>query len=494
MSSNTGLFSKFCRSALGISAAFFILIYFFIAVSRIRFPFELEWMEGACVDHVNRILQGKKLYVEPSIDFVPFQYTPVYFYVSALTAKLTGIGFLPLRLVSLVSSFSCFFLIFLIVRKETGNNFSALLSAGLFAATFHISGGWFDLGRVDSLFLASLLLVLYLFPRAISIRKTILMGMLVAVPVFIKQTALVFVLPLILYSIIRSRKNGLILAGTVCFTLLLSSFLLDSIHDGWFLYYVFGRQLPLEPRMFVEFWTIDLALQLPVACAMSAIYFSGIFRTREKGRTLFYAFSTVAMFGCSWIARVHNGGYLNVLMPAYAMISILFGLSLHELISGTDTSDSRGMKKYIPAGIYAITFLQFTLLVYSPFQHIPSASDLNAGNQLVKKIAAVEGEVLIPYHGFLTSMAGKKSYAHYMAIVDLIVSGDSWASAKLVKETSQAIQEKKFGAILLDRTWFEKEMAKHYILTGHCFTDPAVFWPREGTKTRPESIYLPSGN
>src|SRR5690242_13004900 len=78
-----------------------LLMYCFY--QRISFPYELHWMEGGSVDHVRRILAGEPLYVPPSIDFVPYTYTPWYFYLSAFVSRIIGIGFIPLRLVSIVA-------------------------------------------------------------------------------------------------------------------------------------------------------------------------------------------------------------------------------------------------------------------------------------------------------------------------------------------------------------------------------------------------------
>jgi hypothetical protein len=68
-------------------------VYILIACYRIRSPFEIEWFEGTLVDHVQRILNGESLYVAPSLKFVPCMYTPLYYFVAAVVAKLTGIGF-----------------------------------------------------------------------------------------------------------------------------------------------------------------------------------------------------------------------------------------------------------------------------------------------------------------------------------------------------------------------------------------------------------------
>ena len=52
-----------------------VLIYLarflYIALSRMAFPFTLEWMEGGSFVQVSRILAGQPLYVRPSFDFIP---------------------------------------------------------------------------------------------------------------------------------------------------------------------------------------------------------------------------------------------------------------------------------------------------------------------------------------------------------------------------------------------------------------------------------------
>jgi hypothetical protein len=126
---------KLLRYLLAAGAISFILTYIIIALLRLQYPYELEWMEGGMVDHVLRVLSGQRLYVRPSLEFVPFIYPPLFAYLSAMVALVTGIGFEALRLVSFVSSLGAFLLIFLIVRRESGNKFAALLSTGLFAAT-----------------------------------------------------------------------------------------------------------------------------------------------------------------------------------------------------------------------------------------------------------------------------------------------------------------------------------------------------------------------
>ena len=87
-------------------ALYYIIMFIVIAVSRLTFPFDVEWMEGGMVEHVFRILNSQPIYTVPSLEFIPYIYTPLYFYLSSWVSELTGIGFFPLRLVSFISTLS----------------------------------------------------------------------------------------------------------------------------------------------------------------------------------------------------------------------------------------------------------------------------------------------------------------------------------------------------------------------------------------------------
>ena len=56
----------------------FLTLLLVVGLSRIGYPYELEWMEGGSLQNVQRVVGGESIYVEPSIDFVPFLYTPLY--------------------------------------------------------------------------------------------------------------------------------------------------------------------------------------------------------------------------------------------------------------------------------------------------------------------------------------------------------------------------------------------------------------------------------
>ena len=484
--------AKFLRYLLLSVAICFLAIYLILAFLRIRYPFELEWMEGACVDHVVRILSGERLYVSPSLDFIPFMYTPLYFYLSAAVSSIIGVDFLPLRLVSFVSSLGSFFLIFLFVKKETGSGFWAMVSSSLFAAAFRISGAWFDIARADSLFLVLILAGLYLIRFKDSSRSYLLAGMLFSLSFLTKQTALIISLPIMLYCVLSDRRRSVYFIGTVVVIIVASTYILNYIHDGWYAYYVseLPRGKPIVGSIFASFWTKDIILVLPVAFILSLFYVLVQLRDPEKKSRLFYLLMPIAMLGGAWVTRLRLGSYDNVLMPAYAALSILFGLGAYEAFQRI-RSGSTNKRRLMEVAAYAVCIIQFLTLAYNPQRQVPGQADVEAGHVLIATMSQIPGEVLMPYHSFLPTLAGKKSHAHHQAISDIMVGDDGPIKDKLYDEITQAIGEQRFAALIFDSPWFPKLTDKYYEPERMLFDHADVFWTVTGMRTNPQIIYVP---
>jgi 4-amino-4-deoxy-L-arabinose transferase-like glycosyltransferase len=484
--------AKVLRYLLLFVAIYFIAAYLILAFLRIRYPFELEWMEGACVDHVLRILSGERLYVSPSLEFIPFMYTPLYFYLSAAVSKIIGVGFAPLRLVSFVSSLGSLVLIFLFVWKETGSRFWGVLSSSLFAATFRISGAWFDIARADSLFLFLTLAGLYLIRFKDSSKSYLLAGLLFSLSFLSKQTALIVSLPIMLYCVLSDRRRSIYFIGTVVVIIAASTYILNYIHDGWYAYYVseLPRGKPIERSLFASFWTKDIASALPIAFILSLFYIFVQFRDPKKRNRLFYLLMLIATLGGAWVTRLRLGSYDNVLMPAYAALSILFGLGAYEGFQRirAASTNKRGLMEI---GIYIVCIIQFLILTYNPQRQVPGKEDVEAGRVLIATMAEIPGEVLMPYHSFLPTLAGKRSHAHHQAVSDIMVGDDGPIKDKLYDEMVQAIGRQRFDALILDSPWFPKLTEKYYKPDRMLFDHPDVFWTVTGMRTNPQIIYVP---
>ncbi len=494
------------KHALVLIAVAYLITYFVIALNRIAYPYELEWMEGGSVDHVRWILAGRQLYNEPSLEFIPFIYAPLYYYVCALLSHVLGVGFFPLRLVSFLSSLGCLIILFEFVRRETRSSVYGILSACLYAATYRISGAWFDIARSDSLFMLFLLasIILLRFHRNTS--SLLLSGILMSLSFLTKQTALFIAIPLSIYCLIYLKRwTRFVFPATFLLTAGLSALVLNWVSDGWYFYYAY--QLPLRhppvTYMIINFWRHDLLNPLSIALAISLLYLIHLGSTRRSDDTSFFLLLFIGMVGASWISRLHTGGYSNVLFPAYAAIAIHFALGIRIFAShvpATPGDDHRGARssvngyrlsdsRFYQCFVMCLCIFQFLSLSYNPSKQLPSKEDREAGNKLVQIMRNIEGDVFLPYHGYIPALAGKKTYAHYMAMDDILRAADDEIKDNLVDEIRAAIRRKQFSAIILDSPWFTEEIEESYTLSRGIFDNADVFWPVTGMKTRPEMIY-----
>jgi len=475
-------------ATLVLSGAF-IALYLAVALARVAFPYELEWMEGGAVDHVRRLLSGQPLYVKPSLEFIPYIYPPLYFEVCAMVCRATDAGFAPMRAVSIAASLGCFVLLFLIVRRETGSASAGLLGAGLFAATYRVSGAWLDLARVDSLFLMLTLASAYVLRGGDALWRCAAAGALMTMSFLTKQPAAIVALALVPHEILRRRGLARI-AFPVSFAALAAASvaLLDARSGGWFAWYVLDlpRQHALETSMFLGFWIHDIARHIPIAAGMAVVWL--IIGRRGTGVSPLFTSSLAAgMLAAAWTGRVHTGGYDNVLLPACAAMALLFGVSAHALVQQAgERSHGR------PALVHLLCCIQLIALLYDPFEQIPTQADVDAGDQLVQLIGRIPGDVYLPMHGYLPALAGKATWAQAQAIDDVSRGTNQELIDGLDAQLTQAVVDGRFGAIIIDAMgWpFHEEMSRRYEDKGPLWRDPAVLMPRTGLKTRPEVLYL----
>ena len=90
------------------------------------------------------MLDGKPIYTSPSVEFVPYLYNPLYYYLSALVAKAMGNGTSTLRFVSFCCTLALFATLYHLVARETKSRLAGVLALGILAATFGLNGQWFD--------------------------------------------------------------------------------------------------------------------------------------------------------------------------------------------------------------------------------------------------------------------------------------------------------------------------------------------------------------
>ncbi|MGH7197221.1 MAG: ArnT family glycosyltransferase [Candidatus Omnitrophota bacterium] len=456
------------RKALTALSVWFFFIYGVVVFFRLWYPYSLELYEGVMAEQVLRILEGRVLYVEPSLEYIPSVYPPLYFYLSALVAKFSGIGFFPLRLVSFAASLGAFFLVYLLVKKETGNKGIALASAALLAAVYKINRDWYDIARVESLFLFWTLAALCGIRFAKTAKGLALAGLCAGLAFLSKQTALVIFLPLFFYSIFVHRGRSFWLIGTAAAVIGLTTVYFERVSGGWYAYYLFkipGQHAAsfIGDRVW-GFWLKDLLAGLPIAFPLALVFFFGKDPGLPAKTKFFYICAALGMLGVSWLGRLPEGGARNALFPAFAWVAVVSGLSAAAFLAkGKDTA------------VYFLCALQLALLLYDPLMRLPTRESYQAGENTVKRMAQAQGEVYAPSLPFVPRLAGKRSYAHPTLLKD-IRGADPERGEQLIAQTRQAFKDGKFAAIFFEPNFFDQPFGKNYVKAEPVSLTGARFW------------------
>jgi hypothetical protein len=419
------------------------LVYLFVVLHRIGYPYELEWLEGGAVEIAGRVAHGQAIYVAPSIHYVPYPYTPLYFWVTGSLARLMGVGFLPLRLVSFISSLGACALLVRIVWRETGDVVAGVVASGLFTATFAVSGAWLDIGRVDSMALFLLLLALYLGRHVRGIGGGITLGVVAFLAFMTKQSDLLALLPVLVVLVIFKRRMGLAALATVAALVAGSTCLLDATSHGWYGYYAFQELLHQGEIRSVwrTFFTKDLwHAAWAIGLGLLALPLSIRYRTLTSTDWPYWGAAIAGLLLSALVSRLHSGGGPDVLIPAYAATALMGAFGYDALLRAAKQAGASGQGTawlaMVPtaAGLVLalIVAVQIGALHYSTSRYIPTASDRAAGDHLIALIHRTPGPVIVADHPFYDTLAGKASWAQGEAVHDILRAGPSEARTDLV--------------------------------------------------------------
>jgi len=467
------------RLALAASG-YFLLQYLVLAGLRLGYPYELEWLEGVCMTHVLQLVHGKPLYGPPSVDFIPYLYTPLYFQVAAVFVKALGVHYASTRLLSFLCSLGIFALLYVWGRKESGRRGGGWLAMGFFAAQYRWAGAWLDTGRVDSLFLLFLLAGALRFRCSSRPAHDALAALLFLLAFMTKQTALTVGLGFALCALLI--RPGL--WPRLCFGLLFAggvALYWTGMHlatDGWFTQYTYimprGHDLLWRklPRVLVH----DLLRHVPLLALATAAWCLG--ETRAKGfRGFLFAGCWIGtLLVITLLSRLRLGGYDNVLLPL-----ALGGATSFAALLARDG----GRKPWLSLAALA----QFGLLAYNPIAQLPTRADRENGDAIVDYLRAIDGTVFLPQQALLAWQAGKGTYhSHETTFFDLASSTPDGSVHRLMEE---ALAEQRWDVIVLAQTrWFPHILPRWYRQIDPPFPVNEHFIPVTGAPSRPRYVYV----
>jgi hypothetical protein len=385
-------------------SAFGLCTFAYTVGARVLFPWPLEWMEGASLQHALRLLRAEPLYDAPSGDFIPYLYPPLAYVPMALSAALFGATLPAARLASIACSLAAAALIGRAASHATGAPSAGWAAAGLFALGFGYTGAFLDLARVDACFV---LLVAAAAERVLAQRPRAALPWLV-LSAFAKQHGVILLAAVSIALLAREpRRTAAAVAGS-WLALLGAFFALELTSDGWFGRYALALPAShgVDPSLFTSFFAIDLLVYLPVLVVGAALALGR--RARSWGA--FEALLAAALVAGA-LGRAHPGGHDNVRLPAFALLCIA-GLApvCRALLAPAATPRRR-------IALCAALVAQFALLWQAPSFHAPPDGSAERFAQLRAALIGCGGggRAVALDHALLTS----EPFVHTMALSDL---------------------------------------------------------------------------
>jgi hypothetical protein len=441
---------------------------------------------------------------------VPDGYPPLYFATSAAAASVLGLSYLPLRLVSLVSSLACFAVLGRLVQRETASAAAGTAAAGLLAATYFVTRTWLDVARVDSLFIALSVAALYAARWMRRTREAVIVGLLLAAAFLTKQNGLAEGVAVLTALAAGPRRR---LAGTAALTygavLGISTLALGLASRGSYVYYVFVlmTEHTLNHAAFGQFWTVRL---LPVLGLAGCALIPGARRI-----PLVLAAGCSALIVESYATLVHSGGEANDLLPAYLAVALLAGLALSDQPGGLVSAGADRLarvriagwrpgqvRRWAAAAAAALVTAQLAVLVngFHPGRAIPTSADRAAGWRLAAGMRAFGGAIAVPSDPGLDLLAGLPAVAHQGAADDVLRASGTTGTVSFRSSAARAVAARRFSAIVTENAGppdgFPRDLTRYYhrcpqtLLRG---VPPAVFQAVAGSPGRPTYVWLPTG-
>lgn len=225
--------SPWLRRAVPVAAVLFFLAWCNISV---RPDFSWDDAEPEVLNQAWRLAQGESLY--RGIENPPFvfaAYTPIYYALVGLLLKLTGLSFLPAKLVSFLSALSIGWAMVLMSRRWLGRARDGLWSAFFL---FLIPAFLYNAARshVQMLAVALSLWSFFFFLRERRLEALVISPILAVLAFYTKQTQVALPLAMAAYLLVRNRRWFIPYVATGLIAGTLPLLWLQKTTGGYFLY------------------------------------------------------------------------------------------------------------------------------------------------------------------------------------------------------------------------------------------------------------------
>jgi len=494
-----------------IASFAYALSFFVAALIRMNYPYDLEWLEGGIACGVLRLLEGKPLYAAPRSEYFSLNYPPLYYLVVWAFSKICGLHYWVGRLVSILAAICTGLLLWRLTSRYNKLNAIALIVPGLYYASFHYTGDFYDLFRIDSLAYAFALGAFYVAWSWPPLPSALFSAFFLCAAIFTKQAITPFIPFALLFILPKGKRAALTFSLSSLIIITVGVAWLSSASGDWFYELCIrkssgiGYNLAPVSRYVLRDLIFKTPL-IPLGAGCWCIW--SILSRRDRGfHKAHCSLWSLPFVGGLLTFILTRSGYVGWVNDSIPMV--IFGFAFVGIFwSSVHTYHGR-CARVIEWLLCLSAGLQFLLFMYSPLQQIPTTADRKAGDRLMATLRKYRGDILMIYHPFYPVLIGKRPSFHADELfLYYVQGGGNPEAADLPLDLLARIEEKYYSAIVLDYDRGEKNQVtgtelveikklgrlidEHYYLAERLFDkDDPSFWPRTGWKVRPDFLYLP---
>jgi len=409
-------FISLARNLFAVYASVWIVFMVYLWFNHVSFPLNLEAMELTVVQHLRRIMAGQQLYVEPSPDFVPLAYAPLYYYISVPFAWLFGANLFTMRLVAILGMLGAGAVIFLTIKKQTGSYWWAIMATGLFASAYLVMDTYLDNAHSDSWLLFTVLLGCYFIDKNRS-RATNVLGLLFLVVSFwFKQHGALFAIGGTLYLTWRDGLKSSWIYWTLATLLGPVLYVLSP-------FFMFGPQFHYYTYTIPSHWSelsfsavkryVGYIAKGYLALAGTGVIASVYFIIKKLGRVSIWYFMLPFAMLSGFMGALDPGSNNNVFITMGAWFIISGVLGLYNLKNQYSSVNKWALHLVALA-------ISFGLFFYNPLSVVVSPKSSDAYRDFVSYLNSLDGPVYAPWIGQLESDYTFTPSVHWVPMEDLV--------------------------------------------------------------------------
>lgn len=425
-------------AALVVCAPAFYQIYlvFRLYAARVGYRWDIEWNEGPMLYQAFRMTQGQMTYGPPQIGYLPIMHPFLYYAIVAAVGMVSG-G------VSYAVGRSVTFFFFLLAaalfvlaltrdetqREEEGRRLegavAGLLAGGVMAAGVPLTEGFYDLVRPDvqAMSLCALGAVIAGGER-LTKKRLIALGLVITAAIFTRLPIVFFLVWLVLFIFIRSRRAGVWLAVVTTAMCGVTLVILLTVSKGWYWVYTVGiiqghqvlpERIPIGFKMMFEF--------APFMAALPVVAFGLAIKKRLSLRGALWFGMFVCSLPATMLPFVKVGGFANDFLP----FTVFIGPA--TMFLAADLARAMGPRPRLRAAVRWLGFAGIAAFLlarrHDPTRFMPSA-DMRARVEKTNALmAALDGGVIAPRITWMPIQNGHAAIRQYsdMPYLDAVWAG-----------------------------------------------------------------------